>query len=84
MTQTRINIYWMVKGIIRNNRFIGAFENNDTVITFDLGGLDTSQVNNMRAMFNNCVGLTSLDAGRFQTEKNVMFSSRFNKKNVYS
>ena len=64
-------------GIIANESMIGYFSGFSKMTSIDLSALDTSNVTNMKRIFEDCNSLTSLDLSSFDTSKvtymNMMF-----------
>ena len=56
-------------GIIANESMIGYFLDFEKMTSIDLSALDTSEVTDMRDMFDSCSSLTSLDLSKFDTSK---------------
>ncbi len=56
-------------GIIANESMIGYFYCFDKMTSIDLSALDTSEVTDMRNMFEYCSKLTSLDVSKFDTSQ---------------
>ena len=60
-------------------RFISFRDYNKTDLDYEISNIDTSNVTDMRAMFNGCLYLTSLDLSNFDTSNVVDMSSMFSK-----
>ena len=64
-------------GIVANESMIGYFAGFYKMTSIDLSALDTSEVTNMRVMFDNCRNLTSLDVSKFDTSNVTDMGSMF-------
>ena len=60
-------------------RFISFRDYNKTDLDYEISNIDTSNVTDMRSMFNGCSYLTSLDLSNFDTSNVVDMSSMFSK-----
>ena len=56
-------------GIIANESMIDYFSGFNEMTSIDLSALDTSEVTNMKGMFENCRSLTSLDLSNLDTSQ---------------
>ena len=60
-------------------RFISFRDYDKTDLDYEISNIDTSNVTDMRFMFNGCSYLTSLDLSNFDTSNVVNMSSMFSK-----
>ena len=60
-------------------RFISFRDYNKMDLDYEISNIDTSNVTDMRSMFNGCSYLTSLDLSNFDTSNVVDMSSMFSK-----
>ena len=58
-------------------RFISFRDYNKTDLDYEISNIDTSNVTDMRSIFNNCVYLTSLDLSNFDTSNVMNMSEMF-------
>ena len=64
-------------GIVANESMIYYFAGFYKMTSIDLSALDTSEVTNMSAMFDNCRNLTRLDVSNFDTSNVTNMSGMF-------
>ena len=64
-------------GIIANESMIGYFSGFSEMTSIDLSALDTSEVTNMKGMFEDCWSLTSLDLSNFDTSEVTNIGAMF-------
>ena len=64
-------------GIVANESMIYYFAGFYKMTSIDLSALDTSEVTNMSAMFDNCRNLTRLDVSKFDTSNVTDMGSMF-------
>ena len=60
-------------------RFISFRDYNKMDLDYEISNIDTSNVTDMRSMFNGCSNLTSLDLSNFNTSNVTDMSSMFSK-----
>ena len=60
-------------------RFISFRDYKKTDLDYEISNIDTSNVTDMRSMFNSCPNLTSLDLSNFNTSNVTDMSSMFSK-----